>query len=741
MKKNLLFVSALALSLSAFSQSGNRPSANRHIFEGAKLVEDKRFENRFIRHQNMDRTDATNAGKIGPVMSNVADQSNTNSNAASSAPILSTSFYKLSGSMNVFGMLVSASKPLNYQRILGCVTWTQRKCTGYLTSPPSLGNSGTIVSFIGKNDAVTNSTASWDSTCLWANASNLGRYPVGGLWNTVPGNGNIDPDKAYAVGMGPITNGTTWIGSWYASKSLSITPKNAPGAVAGDQQFFSDSPPTFNTPQSAQMTKHDFPRYGFNITDQAVWVAGQKQNNIEGTTNSDYGLRGASITKGTFNSGIMVWSMDSLIPPVYKRSDSSRLVGEPYMKFTPNGQLGYAMMLGVRQGIPAGSSNRGMQPIVYKTTDGGNVWNIVNGIDFNASTPAIDRIKNTMRSVGGLTTQVEAPWFWSEGIDMAIDASGKLHILATVIGHASAHVDSMNYLSTWTTEEYHWPHVNTARPLIVDYSGDGVGSWNALIIDSLDTEGPGELAADGGYGSNPWARPTVDESVSSDARLQITSSYDGQFLAYSWAESDTGLTTNNVKWNMFPNVKVRGYRTCDGSLSPDVFIITGQTSTPASVKDHAFFHYMSGEMKAGASTVNSATFAIPFTISNNPQTYGIDPVTNYFAMSHLQFAFPSAACGATVTTAVGNVRTEAMESSIFPNPTENDFSVRLSLTETSDISVAVYNALGQKVAGSKANGNIGENTVPVNMNNVSAGIYFVKINVGKNETTKKLVVK
>lgn len=736
MKKQLLFGSALLLSISAFSQS-----SNRKLFEGAKLVEDKRFENRFIK-QNMDlNPNSTSAKAIGPVI-NPVNPSSTETNANSSSPILNTTWYRLSGSGNIFGMLVSASKPLNYQRILGCVSFIQRKSGTYVVSPPGDGNVGTIVAYIGKNDAVTNSLASWDSTCIWAEPTNQGRYPVGGIWNTLPGNQNTNPDKAYAVGMGPVTTGSGWVGSWYASKSLTATPKNAPGATAGEEQFMPNASP-YNTAQSPQMKKHDFPRYGFNVTDNAVWVAGQIQNDINATTNAPYGLRGAAIVKGTFNSGIMIWTMDSIIPPTELRTDGSKLMGEPYMKFTPDGTLGYAMFIGMRQGTPVGSSNRGMQPIVYKTTNSGASWNIVNGIDFNANTPVINQIKNTIRSVGGVTPQVEAPWFWGEGIDMTIDANGKLHILSTVIGHASSHVDSMNYLSRWTisyagNEDYHWPHLNTARPLIVDYTGDGSAAWSAMVIDSLDTEGPSSTSGEPGFNFNPWASPTANESTSSDSRLQITRSYDGEFISYSWAESDTNITTSAVKWNEFPNIKVRTLRVCDNTLSPDVFAITGQASTLGAVKDKAYFHYMSSEMKAGASTPVSATLAIPFTVSSNPATDGITPVNNYFAMSHLQFAFPS---GCTVQTGLTSAtRTEAIESTIFPNPTENNFNVRVGLSNASDISIAVYNAIGQKVAETNVNGNVGENTVAMNMHNAPAGVYFVKIKVGKSETTKKLIV-
>lgn len=733
MKKQLLFGSALLLSISAYSQS-----ANRQLFQGAKLVEDKRFENRFVK-QNMDMPIPSTANKpIGPVQTEANPTSSNINASSSSAPILNTTFYRISGSGNVFGMLVSASKPLNYHRIIETVSFIQRKSPTYTVSPLGDGNVGTIVAYTAKNDAAANNVSAWDSTCIWAEPTNQGRYPVGGIWN--PGgftNANGDPNNARVVGMGPVTTGSGWVGSWYASKSLTATPKNVPSS---DEQFIPNVSP-FNSSTSPTMTKHDFPRYGFNVVTGAIWVAGQKQNDVNGTTNAAYGLRGAALVKGTFVTGAMVWTQDSIIPLTEMRTDGSKLLSEPYLKFTPDGIVGYAMFLGMRQGVAAGSNNRGLQPIVYKTTNSGASWNLVNSIDFSQTTPEFTRIKNTIRSVGGVTPQVEAPWFWSEGIDMTIDKNNKLHILSTCIGHASSHVDSMNYLSRWTigTEDYHWPHVNTARPLIVDYSGDGTTGWDALIIDSLITEGPSSTSGEPGFNFNVWGSPTANESVSSDSRLQITRDYTGEYLAYSWAESDTNITTNSVKWNEFPNIKVRALRVCDNALSPDDISITSTTLTLNAVKDKAYFHYMSGEMKAGSATATSATLAIPFTVSSNPNTEGINPVNNYFAMSHLLFNFVNnPACVSSV--GVPSIKNDATESTVFPNPTENNFNVRLTLSQSNDISIAVYNALGQKVAETKANGTVGENNVPMNMNNANAGVYFVKIKVGKSETTKKLVV-
>jgi hypothetical protein len=261
------------------------------------------------------------------------------------------------------------------------------------------------------------------------------------------------------------------------------------------------------------------------------------------------------------------------------------------------------------------------------------------------------------------------------------------------------------------------------------------------IIDSLGTEGPSGTSGDPGFGSNPWSDPTPGNSVSSDSRVQVSRTYDGQFMVYSWAEADTTLTTNSLKWNEFPNIHQRAMRLCDGAVSTDEFLISSPTSGfNPNVRDKAYFHYMGSTCKAGASTLTQATFTVPYTVTNNPTHTGINPADNYYANSIVTHNFPSSACGATVMTGITAVRTEASQSLIYPNPTKNNINVAVTLSQTKDISVEVYNAIGQVISNVKSNGQMGENVINVNLNSASAGVYFVKIKAGNSESTKKLIV-
>lgn len=723
MKKQLLVGSALMLALSTYSQNKQAIQPSSIVNMAEKLA--SKFE-------------AANTPNEKPATANKNSNPNTevepsfeSSASSASSPIISATFTRFSGSMNVFGMLVSSQKALQYNRQARAFSFIQRKSPTYVVSPAGDSNSGAIVAYIGKNDG-----AQWDSTLIFADANNLARYPQGGIYN--PGNQN-DIEKCYVVGSGPVTGGSGWIGSWYASKSLTATAvKNAAGP---DEQFFSNTGPNFGSTTSPNLKKHDFPRYGFAVTeDGAVRSAASLMLDINATTNAGQAFRGAHIAKGSFVTGAFVWTSDSIIPPTVTRTDGSKQVyGNPYMAWNDAGTHGYVVFIGARTG--ATGANVGWQPIVYKTTNSGNTWALVNGIDFNSS--AFDFVTGSMAAVNS-NSNLAIPFFnVGEGIDMVVDKNNKLHIVSTAVGTARQHQDSLEY--TWQfpkgTENMSWPYVNTAWPYIFDFTGDGTAAWSLKVVDSVGTEGPSSTSGNPGFGSNPWANQSQSNPVSSDMRVQVSRSYDGEYIVYSWAESDTTLTTGATKWNEFPNIKQRAMRLCDGSISTDELTISSPgTGFNPRVRDKAYFHFMGSTCKAGSSTNTSATFTVPYTVTNNLTTDGGISVDNFFSSAVVTHSFASSACGSTITTGVNQVATETSSSFVYPNPTKNNVNVDVNLTSAKDITVDVYNAIGQVINSVKVNGQMGNNTINVNLNNANAGVYFVKIKAGSSETTKKLII-
>ncbi len=715
MKKQLFLGSALLLSFSAFSQASRlaKPS-------GIVKMSESHFGSQVLRNEvpapaNKPAINAPTGINSGPLSS------------ASSATFSST-FTEISGSMNVFGMLINNQKPLQYNNETDLVTFIQRKSPTYNPTPTTDGNSGTIVAMIGRNFGTV-----WDTTCIWADATNAGRYPNGGVYNPP---GNTNPDNAYVVGSGPVV-AANWIGSWYASKLIGPVGTTAPGA---DEQYFANSG-SFGSTTSPLMPKQDFPAYCFTATDDGmVRTMAAIVNDPNGTSNVAYNPRGAHIVKGTFNAGVFVWTADSLTPPVITRTDGSNQLwgGRMMMAWNEAGDVGYAVLVGCRQG--ATNSNKGWQPIVYKTTNSGNSWALVNGIDFNA--PGYEKVLNSIYPVVS-NTSLAVPFFdLGEGADCVVDINDNLHIVSTVKSTYGQSQDSVDYTFQFNIagEQMGWIYENTAWPYVFDFTGNGTGTWSLTTVDSIGTEGPSDQSGGPGFNSNPWANQSQANPVASGIRIQTSRSLDGQYILYTFAESDTLFTTSAKKWNEFPNVKARAWRACDGIVSPDEYAITSPSvGFNQRVRDKAYFHFTSPKCKTYNVTQTSAHFSLPITVSNNLGTDGGATVNNFYSNATIQFAFPnSASC-----VGVGvpeKYATEASSSNIFPNPASNSVNVSLKLNQAGNVNIEVLNALGQVISSSKINGQLGENVINVDLNDAAPGVYFVKVKTATSESTKKLVV-
>ncbi|HLP13353.1 MAG TPA: M4 family metallopeptidase [Flavobacteriales bacterium] len=75
--------------------------------------------------------------------------------------------------------------------------------------------------------------------------------------------------------------------------------------------------------------------------------------------------------------------------------------------------------------------------------------------------------------------------------------------------------------------------------------------------------------------------------------------------------------------------------------------------------------------------------------------------------------------------------------SIFPNPASNNITITINNAQTSTVSIAITNGIGQQVWSAKE---APAKNMNVNVENLSRGVYFVKVNAGDKILTKKLVI-
>lgn len=704
MKKHLLIGSALLAAISAYPQSGKmvKPSGILEITPKKVYTE-----------ENASQHQATVIN--GPVKKSLKA---VNGNAKISANPIN----RFTGSMNVFGYLVSQSRPLQYNAGVNAVSMVARKDGTYTASANS--NSGTQVGHY-----TTDMGNTWNSTCIWANGTNLARYPQGGIYNPL---GNTNINNAYIVGTGPITT-TGWAGNWYASKQITTPGNTTPGT---DQQSMMNAslPPT--------MRVHHMSRYAFTAIDGGlVRSMAEIMNDPSGTTFLAAGSRGAGMIKGLFSAGAFVWSIDSFIPATTMNSGGwKNLSGVPLQAWNENGTIGYVVMLGSRADGTISATRvgptGGYQPIVYKTTNSGASWSLLPGNDF-ADMACFKGVNDRAYPVQGLTTNtlIIANFSQTEGWDAVVDANGQLHIGSQVLGHNSNHVDSLNYRNVFGTEQHNYPLTGPfGYPVFYDFYTYAAGGWGYHMIDSMGTEGPSGTSGQPGYGSNPWSDGS-GARMAYDARFQMSRSVDGTKIFYTWSESDSAFA--GAKWNIFPNLKVKGYDVNTKKVTDRLDVTNGDVN----VGSAAFWHFTSNK-----AAVSAGTYTVPTTQTKNATLDGSVNVDTYFnnnavfASSSFSINAMAPKSGCTVT-AISNQTAYNYEVSAYPNPANQQTTVVVRLKEkASNIEVAILNSVGQLVNTYHVNGQIGVNEVNVDLNNLSSGVYFYNVKVDNATITKKLIV-
>jgi Secretion system C-terminal sorting domain len=717
MKKQLLIGWVLFGAISAFSQNSS------------KVTQTGLINIRELANINFN---TENAASVTNMTNPVKPTSFKTSGGSKSSSTIT--WQNISASANIYGSVISYCKPLQWNDELNAVSFVHRRSPSYVISPPTIptASTGGIVAYIS-----TNCGASWDSTAIYANNTLWGRYPGGAIYNP---SGNTNMNNAYIVGAGPATNGVvgeTWVANWYASKKLG-TYDNAPSTVTGAQQAVTVAPPFLPGVPS----RHDFTAYCFTATDDGKMRVLAGISNGAGASAADTAFM---LMTGTFNTvtSVFDWTGKIFDPPTTTISTSGdeNLDPRPIMAWNETGTIGYVVIMGSR--IGATGSNVGMQPIVYKTVDSGNNWSPPeSAINFNSL--AYKPIKDRLWATNANTALVVPNFNWTEGMDCAVDSKNRLHIFTSLLAHPSADLDSLNFVSQWSTDRYLWPHASIVEngpvihPYLYDFVYDGTNTvsptWSYMLIDSMSTEGPGSRTADRGYQYNPWDTDPAqsNQKVRLDARLQMSRTPDGKHLLYTWSESDVAFTDDQKKWNQFPNIKARLYDVDSVALSQTEIDLT--TDAIGEVASRAMFYFISPKFKLLSKTAGKINVQIPASVSNSNPYAQLTRNTHWYSCAVMSFDQFS-----TVGISENN-RNSVDNSSIYPNPAKNTATLKVNLTNTLPVRVDVINAMGQLVKKAESQGQLGTNNISVDLSGLASGVYFVNVKIDNASSTKKLII-
>ena len=78
---------------------------------------------------------------------------------------------------------------------------------------------------------------------------------------------------------------------------------------------------------------------------------------------------------------------------------------------------------------------------------------------------------------------------------------------------------------------------------------------------------------------------------------------------------------------------------------------------------------------------------------------------------------------------------------VYPNPASDVLNIEVNASQASEMSISVYNIMGQNVMNQNVNITTGVNTRCINTSELNSGIYFVTVKANGFENTMKFIVK
>lgn len=399
-----------------------------------------------------------------------------------------------------------------------------------------------------------------------------------------------------------------------------------------------------------------------------------------------------------------------------------------YLKiaFDPSGQTGYVLWCDGNASIPM--LEGWSYPLLLKTEDGGQNWGDV--ISVNTSGPdGIDGIKNWLTDEMIATLWEEpyptrdeimysTPWFNS---DIGVDAWGNPHIGVSVFiagpgldpGYIMVEPESFGVFDIYSID-------------------DNNEEWQAVNLGSLSTY-------QGDY-IYPGSDPLIEYN-----RIDVTSSWDGMKMFFTWIET----RLPGVETNISPDIYARGFDLFNNKITID----TSDTGIGGATNVTTFSEAMWQSYFKSASYYaidegdpGDMTYTIPLVYADmDPQDVTQPVQFKYiqdFSYLDADFILPTGNPPISpVSIKEPSDKNIALVMQNYPNPFNSNSSIIVTLVNSSDLSLEIYNITGQVVTEiHKGTVAAGSHSFTIDGSALKAGIYFYTITAGTQKVTRKMVI-
>ncbi|MFC2101998.1 T9SS type A sorting domain-containing protein [Bacteroidota bacterium] len=508
------------------------------------------------------------------------------------------------------------------------------------------------------------------------------RYPQGVLYNPT---GNTNPDNAYFSYFAPTLDGSNTGGG-----------NDWGGYAWGTKKLASGSLPTQHNQTSANGFKQFLPS-GFTLTQLGeTWLIDEENDGSSGT----YVYTGNLILgHGTWNASSE--EFDYSFEHMELEIDPDDGINDVKVAFAPDGMTGWICVLSNRVvNLPYTMYH----PILFKTTDGGQTWSDpievqLGGVD------GLDEVKNFIAdstleehfTPDPVPPRDEIPYFMGFHMDFAVDAWGNPHILGVV---AICDLEA----GTW----WNYPGVFAMFHI---YTSDQGATWKSFNIDYLQTFDVEYNGSSGGV-VNQYNRP------------QVATTDDGKIVFFSFLDTHFPGSTDNDQ----PDIFFRDYIPSMDQHSAETENVTYLSNAMEMAKWGCMSHYVFADVSG-----SNYTCTIPFAYQ---AMTGVDPdlPVQFWYIPDFEKSY--------VVTGI-DPASGPLASGIqnYPNPCSDITNININLLQASDVSITLYNTLGQKVReynfGMLSNG---PHKLTLELKSLDRGAYFYTMVAGRSNYSGKMLV-